>query len=165
MPLRDLADARGLPVRGAAVVRCAAGEIAGRRAHNRAAAHLAARRKPGHRLDRRRYWCARLVQARLSVRPRARPCAMQQVATPGDTEMPSQWLEEAMVEAFSLRGLGLLADSWEEHPPFPNDAAFAGAIRKYRQNLLDKYGTPAGQPPVLDLCAWLRRYRDALDHS
>jgi len=70
-----------------------------------------------------------------------------------------------MVEAFSLRGLGLLADSWEEHPPFPNDAAFAGAIRKYRQNLLDKYGTPAGQPPVLDLCAWLRRYRDALDHS
>ena len=25
---------------------------------------------------------------------------------------PCQWLEEAMVEAFSLRGLALLADSW-----------------------------------------------------
>jgi hypothetical protein len=45
-------------------------------------------------------------------------------------KLPSQWLEEALVEAFAIRGLGLLADSWEQHPPFPNDAAFANSIRK-----------------------------------
>jgi hypothetical protein len=33
--------------------------------------------------------------------------------------LPSRWLEEALVEAFSIRGLGLLADSWERRPPFP----------------------------------------------
>jgi hypothetical protein len=30
---------------------------------------------------------------------------------------PTQWLEEAMAEAFSIRGLGLLAASWEKNPP------------------------------------------------
>ena len=79
-------------------------------------------------------------------------------------KLPSQWLEEALVEAFSIRGLGLLADSWEQHPPFPNDAAFAANIRKYRQDLIEKYRTPAGGPRQLDMCAWLRRNRDALDH-
>jgi len=79
--------------------------------------------------------------------------------------LPSQWLEEALVEAFSIRGLGLLASSWEEHPPFPHDAAFADAIRKYRQDLIERYGAPAGEPHVLDLCAWLHRNRDALDHT
>jgi hypothetical protein len=78
---------------------------------------------------------------------------------------PCQWLEEAMVEAFSLRGLGLLADSWAQRPPFPGDAAFAGAIRKYRQDLVENYTRPAGAPPVRDICAWLHRNRDALDHT
>jgi hypothetical protein len=80
-------------------------------------------------------------------------------------KLPSQWLEESLVEAFSIRGLGLLAESWEQHPPFPNDAAFADAIRKYRQDLIEKYRKPAGAPPALDMCAWLRRNRDALDHT
>ncbi len=30
---------------------------------------------------------------------------------------PCQWLEEAMVEAFSLRGLGNLARNWKQTPP------------------------------------------------
>jgi hypothetical protein len=80
-------------------------------------------------------------------------------------KLPSQWLEEALVEAFSIRGLGLLADSWEQRPPFPNDTAFASDIRKYRQDLIEKYRTPAGEPRQLDMCAWLRRNRDALDHT
>ena len=80
-------------------------------------------------------------------------------------KLPSQWLEEALVEAFSIRGLGLLADSWEQRPPFPHNAAFADAIRKYRQDLIEKYRKPTGEPPVLDMCAWLRRNRDALDHA
>src|SRR5579863_8599977 len=82
-----------------------------------------------------------------------------------EPKLPSQWLEEALVEAFSIRSLGLLADSWEERSPFPLDVAFAAAIRKYRQNLIETYGEPAGQPPVLDMCAWLRRNRGALDHT
>jgi hypothetical protein len=40
-----------------------------------------------------------------SWRPDAKPAA------------PCQWLEEALVEAFSLRGLALLADSWSTDPP------------------------------------------------
>jgi hypothetical protein len=81
------------------------------------------------------------------------------------SKLPSRWLEEALVEAFSIRGLGLLADSWEQRPPFPRDAAFAGAIRKYRQDLIEQYRKPAGEPSALDMCAWLRRNRDALDHT
>jgi hypothetical protein len=49
---------------------------------------------------------------------------------------PCQWIEEALVEAFSLRGLGFLADDWAREPPFPNDAAFADAIRGYRETVL-----------------------------
>ena len=82
-----------------------------------------------------------------------------------EPKLPSQWLEEALVEAFSIRGLGLLADSWAEHSPFPHDDTFANEIRKYRQNLIEAYRAPVGQTQVLDMCAWLRRNRDALDHT
>ncbi len=37
---------------------------------------------------------------------------------------PCQWIEEALVEAFSLRGLGRLAQSWKQNPPFAGDSAF-----------------------------------------
>ncbi len=37
---------------------------------------------------------------------------------------PTQWLEEVLVETFSIRGLRLLADSWEKAPPFAGDSAF-----------------------------------------
>lgn len=77
--------------------------------------------------------------------------------------VPTQWLEEALVEAFSIRGLGLLAASWEQRPPFPHDAAFAGAIRQYRQDLIHKYQSPPADPPVPTLCAWLDRNRASLD--
>jgi hypothetical protein len=49
---------------------------------------------------------------------------------------PYQWLEEALVEAFSFRGLGRLADSWRPRPPFPNDNAYADAILEYRDRPL-----------------------------
>ena len=64
---------------------------------------------------------------------------------------PSQWLEEAIAEAFSLRGLALLAESWEQNPPFPRDSAFAGAIRQYRADLLTAYRKAA----EIDLADWL----------
>jgi hypothetical protein len=57
--------------------------------------------------------------------------------------IPCQWIEEALVEAFSLRGLGLLADDWGHAPPFSNDAAYAESIRSYRENILTSYRTAA----------------------
>ncbi len=57
-------------------------------------------------------------------------------ANPGP---PCQWLEEAMVEAFSMRGLGRLAESWKVDPPFSGDNAFGGALGTYRQNIIDNY--------------------------
>jgi hypothetical protein len=81
------------------------------------------------------------------------------------SKLPSRWLEEALVEAFSIRGLGLLANSWERRPPFPHDAAFADNIRKYRQDLIEIYRKPFGEPPALNMCTWLRENRDTLDHT
>jgi len=48
---------------------------------------------------------------------------------------PSQWLEEDLVEAFSLRGLGRLADSWKGRPIF-NDAPYATDILQYQRNVI-----------------------------
>jgi hypothetical protein len=79
-------------------------------------------------------------------------------------QRPCQWLEEALVEAFSLRGLGKLADSWEQHPPFKNDAPFANAIRQYQRSAIEKYRKIASnQMPDSRVDAWFRQYRSALE--
>jgi hypothetical protein len=52
---------------------------------------------------------------------------------------PCQWLEEALAEAFSLRGLSRLAESWQEYPVFPRTAYFADKIRDYRSRILARY--------------------------
>ena len=64
---------------------------------------------------------------------------------------PCQWIEEALVEAFSLRGLGVLADDWRRAPPFPNDGAYAASVRGYRETIVAGYrasapdqGNPSG---------------------
>jgi hypothetical protein len=74
---------------------------------------------------------------------------------------PSQWLEEALVEAFSIRGLGLLAASWEANPPFAGDAPFAKFIRQYRQDLIDNYRN--APTPETDFAAWFQTYRSPLE--
>jgi hypothetical protein len=77
---------------------------------------------------------------------------------------PCQWLEEALVEAFSLRGLGTLADSWEQHPVFTNDAPFADAIRQYRRRAVQRYENIASkemQDSRVDV--WFRKYRSSLE--
>jgi hypothetical protein len=58
---------------------------------------------------------------------------------------PCQWLEEAMVEAFSIRGLGRLAESWKQNPPFAGDNAFGDSIFGYRQNIIQDYTTLVNQ--------------------
>ena len=78
---------------------------------------------------------------------------------------PCQWLEEALVEAFSIRGLGLLAASWEENPPFAGDAPFAKSIRDYRANLVEKYRKASWQAASGDIASGFRANRSALERS
>jgi hypothetical protein len=78
---------------------------------------------------------------------------------------PCQWLEESMVEAFSLRGLGLLAASWEMNPPFAGDSGFAAAIRQYRQNVLSNYIRAGGQTSDVEIGSWFRASRSTLESS
>ncbi|THD42243.1 MAG: hypothetical protein E7774_16225 [Bradyrhizobium sp.] len=76
---------------------------------------------------------------------------------------PCQWLEEAMVEAFSIRGLAPLANEWERNPPFPDDSAFAGAIRQYRADLIERYRKAGDEPHFDGLAAWFAANRATLD--
>ena len=82
-----------------------------------------------------------------------------------ETPPPSRWLEESLAEAFSIRGLGLLADAWERNPPFPNDSRYGQALRNYRRDLIEKYRKAGAPQPVNDLAAWLRANRARLDST
>ncbi|MER8855364.1 hypothetical protein NKH94_27905 [Mesorhizobium australicum] len=77
---------------------------------------------------------------------------------------PCQWLEEAMVEAFSLRGLGRLANGWKETPPFADDNAFGGAIAEYRHNIIQGYTALADSQGLTgDAAAWFAGHRSEIE--
>lgn len=77
---------------------------------------------------------------------------------------PCQWLEEALVEAFAVRGLGRLAQSWAENPPFAGDSAFAASIGQYRDAIITAYRTVAAeQGAAANLAAWFDARRSALE--
>lgn len=76
---------------------------------------------------------------------------------------PSQWLEEALVEAFSLRGLGQLAAAWRTRPPFPNDSAYAQAIIEYRNRTLRAGDNLVLAPPTTELRLWFRTQVEQLE--
>ena len=77
---------------------------------------------------------------------------------------PCQWLEEAMVEAHSLRGLGRLARSWKQNPPFAGDNAFGDAIARYRQDIIDRYTALAdSQGLTRDAAAWFTDHRGEIE--
>ena len=76
---------------------------------------------------------------------------------------PCQWLEESLVEAFSIRGLGLLADDWERNPPFPHDNAFSASIRKYRSDLVERYRAAGGEAANASLAEWFSSNRAVLE--
>lgn len=77
---------------------------------------------------------------------------------------PCQWLEESMVEAFSLFGLGRLARNWKRAPPFPGDSAYGDAIADYRRKVEQDYGRLAREQGGLDdLAAWFARHRDKIE--
>jgi hypothetical protein len=78
--------------------------------------------------------------------------------------VPCQWIEEALVESFSLRGLALVANSWQEDPPFPGDSGFATALRRYRLNVLRTYAGLAGEQGAIgDMRGWFAAHRAFLD--
>jgi hypothetical protein len=77
---------------------------------------------------------------------------------------PSQWLEEALVEAFTLRGLGRLAESWKTNPPFPGDNQFGDGIAKYRQNIARRYKKLAGaQGLTTDPVTWFANHQKKIE--
>jgi len=77
---------------------------------------------------------------------------------------PCQWLEEAMVEAHSLRGLGRLAKDWKKNPPFAGDNAFGDAIAEYRQNIIKGYKALAdSQGLTRDPAAWFAEHRGEIE--
>jgi hypothetical protein len=77
---------------------------------------------------------------------------------------PCQWLEEAMVEAFSIRGLGRLAESWKKDPPFPGDNAFGNAIASYRQDIIKRYTAQADQQGLSrNAAAWFVEHRREIE--
>jgi hypothetical protein len=59
------------------------------------------------------------------------------------------------VEAFSIRGLGRLAPSWSQNPPFAGDNAFGQSIAEYRQNIIKGYTRLVDQQGLSqDAAAW-----------
>jgi hypothetical protein len=76
---------------------------------------------------------------------------------------PSRWLEESLVEAFSIRGIAQLADAREYEPPFNGDAQYGRSLRAYHRHLIEKYHEPRGLEGVKDIAAWLRANREQLD--
>ncbi|WP_246093877.1 MULTISPECIES: hypothetical protein [Mesorhizobium] len=77
---------------------------------------------------------------------------------------PCQWLEEAMVEAFSLRGLGRLAKDWKENPPFAGDNAFGDAIADYRESIIRGCTALAdSQGLTRDAAAWFTDHRSEIE--
>jgi hypothetical protein len=85
----------------------------------------------------------------------------QSQAKPGG---PCQWLEESLVEALSLFGLGRLARTWKTAPPFPGDNAYGGAIADYLRKVEETYaGLARDQGGLDDLAAWFRRNRVGIE--
>jgi hypothetical protein len=69
-----------------------------------------------------------------------------------------------MVEAFSLRGLGRLAESWKQNPPFPGDNAFGDAIADYRKNVIQNYAKLADEQGLIrDSAAWFAGHRAEIE--
>ena len=77
---------------------------------------------------------------------------------------PCQWLEEAMVEAFSLRGLRRLAKGWKENPPFAGDNAFGDSVGNYSEDMVRGYGALADRQGLTrDAAAWFADHRDEIE--
>ena len=104
-----------------------------------------------------------MVPACLSVRSRARARHVQQLDVEGRNAAAEPLARRVVGRSFSVRGLNLLADSWERNPPFPNDYRYGQALRNYRRDLIEKYRKAGGPQPVEDLAGWVQANRALLD--
>ena len=69
-----------------------------------------------------------------------------------------------MVEAFSVRGLGPLAESWKRNPPFAGDNEFGNAIADYRQNIIKRYAALADVQGIThDPTKWFADHRSEIE--
>jgi hypothetical protein len=79
---------------------------------------------------------------------------------------PSQWLEETLVETFSLYGLGRLATRWRASPPFAGDNRFGDALAGYREDIIRRYETLAEQQGLTqDAASWFAGHRRGIEAS
>ena len=69
-----------------------------------------------------------------------------------DYPNPNLWFEETLCEAASLFVLGRMAETWKTRPPYPNWKDYAPALRKYRDERMEKEKLPEGAT----LAAWFR---------
>ena len=53
-------------------------------------------------------------------------------------EGPSHWLEEALVEAFSVNNLVWMAEDWAAKPPYPNWASYSPNLSNYAKERIDQ---------------------------
>lgn len=70
---------------------------------------------------------------------------------------PSQWIEEALAEAFSLFGLWRLAANWRKVPPFPNNQAYASEILRYLDEALANYAKLGDELGIKQTADWYAR--------
>ncbi|HEX3860629.1 MAG TPA: transposase [Stellaceae bacterium] len=75
---------------------------------------------------------------------------------------PSQWLEECLAEAFSLRGLARLADSWDANPVLTDHPDYGKHLRRYRELTIAPYRR--GGPPS-PLHSWFAANRVGLENG
>jgi len=69
-----------------------------------------------------------------------------------------------MVEAFSLRGLDRLAESWKQNPLFADDNAFGNSIAEYRANIIERYAKLADEQGLTrDSAHWFADHRREIE--
>jgi hypothetical protein len=77
---------------------------------------------------------------------------------------PCQWIEEALVEALSLRGLGRLAERWKQNPPFPKDNGFSNTIADYQRDIANRYSALAREQGLAgDPAKWFAAQRAKIE--
>lgn len=77
---------------------------------------------------------------------------------------PCQWVEEMIVESFSLRGLSFLSLAWKNAPPFPGDSAYGQEIERYRNEIVSQYNGLASAQGLTDPRAWINSHRETTEN-
>jgi hypothetical protein len=76
---------------------------------------------------------------------------------------PCQWVEEVLVESFSLRGLFELAQRWETDPPYPHWKEYAPYLASYAETELSRYYRLAKKADIRLDAGMSVAYRSRLD--